>query len=180
MAYTCFSWAHKYTMYVGDPRSQAAMDWCHQLWSSYWGYSSFSNHTEIHTQNKCVHHLHAPCSIFAHFNLHTQTTVNAGDTLIWRAWAILITGKPEDPNLSPMLGQKWHRFWDLLWLGWDDPVSFIYHALHLNVRKFDLGWRSLIPLPWVAPHTQCMFTCLLFLYLRHTLVTVSLYQKDWK
>ena len=39
---------------------------------------------------------------FTRVNLHTQTTVDAGDIRTWWTMVILITGNPNTPNLSPV------------------------------------------------------------------------------
>ena len=46
--------------------------------------------------------------------LHAQTAVHAGNICTWRIMIILIYGENlKTPKSSPMLGSRWHRFWDL-------------------------------------------------------------------
>ena len=69
-------------------------------------------HTQKQTQNKCVHDLHAHaalCPCLSSCLDHRQVTCTPDEPqLFW------LQGKPkETPNLSPMPGSKWRRFWDL-------------------------------------------------------------------
>ena len=50
---------------------------------------------------------------FTHVYLHTQTTVDAGDKYLTNHGYFDYGKNPKTPKLSPMLGWKWHRFWDL-------------------------------------------------------------------
>ena len=90
-----------------------------------------TNTKQMHPQSLCVH-------VFI-FTLRSLW-VDAGDIHIWQTTVILIMGKTQrPPNLSPMSGYKWRRFWDL-------PCTFAV-TVHLcwiliskNVLSYNLSW----------------------------------------
>ena len=97
----------------------------------------------IQVQNKCVHDLRAPCSIIMHIYLHAQTAV---DLCRWHTHLMNhgyfdYVKNRKTPNLSPMPGWKWRRFWDLPCIS--VVISEVVEAFFIYIGL--LFWRAMNP-----------------------------------
>ena len=122
-----FSLLHRYTREIPDLVYHPVW-WRCQPWGSNWGVPGVCRqHTQKQTQNKCVHDLFAV--FFECLSSHSDCSMTYAPDEPRLFW---LQENQKKPNLSPLLGWKWRRFWDLR------CRSVIYYHIVCALKVFQL------------------------------------------